>query len=115
MQKCSIFLTSTVIQILKTQKSLNQFQKFKKLLLDLHIGFIFCFMAFFVEPIQPPLDQPLSILCYVEDVFPMTTPCFFSLLAQCTHSQSVLSAAEQFRHQRNRDIDQRSQNLAFEF
>ena len=39
---------------------LHQFQNLKKLLSNLHIGFIFCFIAIFVQPMQPPLEQLLK-------------------------------------------------------
>ena len=39
------------LQMLRTYKPLNQFQKSKKLLLELHIAFIFCFMDILVQPI----------------------------------------------------------------
>ena len=47
------------LQILHTYKPLNQFQKFKKITLELHIAFIFCFMTILVQPIWPPLEQSL--------------------------------------------------------
>ena len=57
--KLQHFSINDWLQTLPSWKPLHQCQNFKKLLSDLHIGFIFCFMAIFVQPMQPPLEQPL--------------------------------------------------------